>query len=89
MKGLPEVTYIRITLKDETIKFMAFVTRDRSRAYRDPSRTNINVEIAKGPFAEDVKHWHYIDYVDIPKDRACRDALRGRADGSYGVPGEA
>ena len=80
----PDVVHIAITLADDTLAVMAFITReyaaDGSVTWsRQATKEAVDAEVALCSFTADkmpVKGWRPTDPRDVPADRTYRDALR-------------
>lgn len=75
-----EVVFIFITLTDDSVAVMQFITRawsskDDTNVYeREATPEAIDAEIAKSQLP--VKSWRVGDLADLPKDRGDRNAWR-------------
>ena len=69
-----EQTKISITLQDNSLVIMSFVTNDFRGIEREANEKNINAEILKAGF--DAKSWRIIQDADIIQDRTFRNAWK-------------
>lgn len=83
MKGRPEVVHIAITLRDDSLVVMQFITKQQRHDTdpgwsREPSKENIQTEIDKtaSAFVAPVKSWRVVNVADLPKDRSNRHLWR-------------
>jgi hypothetical protein len=67
-----EQVKIAITLEDNSLVIMSFVTNDFKIVCQAPTRENIDAEILKAGFI--AKSWRIIQEEDIPQDRTFRNA---------------
>ena len=84
----PDVQHIAITLADDTVAVMAFVTAEYgpdgeggrvAHWQREATQDEVEMEIAKTSFDADklpVKRWALIDTASVPDDRTYRAAWR-------------
>ena len=70
-----EQVKISITLQDDTLVIMSFITNDRNGYVKEPTDENINLEILKSNFGV-VKSWRRIQDSDLILDRTFRNAWR-------------
>lgn len=70
-----EQVKVSITLEDDTIVIMSFITDDGHGYTKEPTDENIYVEILRSNFGV-VKSWRRIEDSDIITDRTFRNAWR-------------
>jgi hypothetical protein len=74
----PEVVFVSITLEDDSVAIMQFVTDDHNGLKQEPTPANIEATITKGNTKGmlPMKRWRIVREDDIPKDREDRSNWR-------------
>lgn len=74
----PDVVFIAVTLSDDSLAVMQFITNDYRGIQREATPEAIKNEISRTAWTSPVIRWKIVDKKHLPQDRAFRNAWRER-----------